>query len=187
MLPKLRASLCCCLLLLACTESEQREPLDAGVGSAGTGGAQSLCAPDGNCEESLTLAAALHVNTAIDYPDKPPAGGPHRGCWTTWGVHADPVADDVWVHNLEHGGLVLLYNCADACTADVNLLEGFVATHPRTLLTPYPEMPRRFAIVSWGYRLGMDTLHEPTLQAFYDRHFNRAPEALELEGSSACQ
>src|SRR4051794_21406825 len=73
----------------------------------------------GDCTlEQLEYDQSYHVGGPIDYADRPPAGGPHDPCWAPWGVHSEPVADDHWVHNLEHGGIVYLYCCTD-CDDDV--------------------------------------------------------------------
>jgi hypothetical protein len=49
--------------------------------------------------------------TPISYLSNPPASGPHWPWPANWGMHAGIVPHEWWVHNLEHGGIVLLYNC----------------------------------------------------------------------------
>jgi hypothetical protein len=157
-----------------------------GGGTAGSGDQGKLCTPTGDCEEELAVPNPTHLAGDIDYPDVPPVGGPHNPSWGAWGAHDDPLADECWVHNLEHGGVVLLYNCPEGCAADVAQLETFVADHRRTLLTEYPELPGRYAIVAWGHRLSMDTLDVDTLDAFYTLHFNMAPESLDNPPQASC-
>jgi hypothetical protein len=161
-----------------------------GSGGAGaTGGANGgamLCTPSGDCEEELAVPNANHMAGNIDYPDAPPVGGTHNPNWAAWGVHAEPVPDECWVHNLEHGGVVVLYNCPEGCAEDVAQLEAFVADHRRTLLTEYPEMPKRYAAVSWGHRLSMDTLDLDSLNTFYTLHFDMAPESLDNPPQGSC-
>ena len=154
----------------------------AGSGAVTTG----LCAPDGNCEERVTLPAAAHVLDPIVSADPPPAGGPHNPCWASWGVHTRPLPPEYWVHNLEHGGVVLLYHCPDGCSDEVAQLQTFVAAHERTLLTEYAQLPQRFAIVAWGYRLLMTTLDVATLDAFYMMRFNHAPENIGAGPPTEC-
>jgi hypothetical protein len=50
--------------------------------------------------------------TPIAYKHDPPASGPHWPWPAPWGWHPEVVPRQWWVHNLEHGGIVLLYNCA---------------------------------------------------------------------------
>jgi hypothetical protein len=145
-----------------------------------------LCAPDGQCVQRPTIGPAVHVADPIDYPDKPPAGGPHHPCWARWGVHDQPVLDDNWVHNLEHGGVVLLYRCPEGCATEVENLTTFVAEHNRTLLTAYDDLPQRYGAVAWGARITMDTLDLPTLDAFYKLYFDHAPESIDQNAGPPC-
>jgi len=92
----------------------------------------TVCTTCGDCEEERPVESASHLLGPIDYPDPPPAGGDHNPCWTTWGVHADVVPVERWVHNLEHGGVVYLYRegaapNADAGTSDDGTLAELTA------------------------------------------------------------
>jgi hypothetical protein len=135
----------------------------------------------------LPLPPATHREGDIDYDDPPPAGGPHNPCWAPWGVHEDPVRPENWVHNLEHGGVVFLYDCPDGCEAAVAKLAAFVDEHPQALLTPYLGLPTRFGYVSWGYRLLTDCDDIAAARAFYDAHVDRAPESITSGPPSACR
>ena len=141
----------------------------------------------GGKEEMLSIASAQHVAGTIVYEDRPPAGGPHNPCWAEWGVHDEPVRAENWVHNLEHGGVVLLHNCAGGCAQEVDDLEAFVAAHPRTLLTEYTDMDARFAIVAWGYRLLLDdALDLDAFEAFYAAHFDHGLESIDAPPGAQC-
>lgn len=157
-----------------------------GSGDSGDGANAGLCSSDGNCEQQLELAPAVHLADPIDYADKPPAGGPHNNCWARWVEHTQPVADEIWVHNLEHGGIVLLYNCTEACSSELDQLRSFASSHARTLLTPYAEMTHRFAAVAWGYRLQMDALDTAALERFYTAHLDHGPESLPNPPPTGC-
>ena len=158
----------------------------------------TVCDRCGVCEESIPPTSANHVLGPIDYPDPPPTGGDHNPCWATWGVHHDVVAPENWVHNLEHGGVVLLYssrvaldaeNKADAGREDagqrdtLSELDAFVERHPRTLDTQYGALPKTFAVVSWGYRLVSDCVDLDAAADFYAAHFNQAPEDIPSDPS----
>jgi hypothetical protein len=153
-------------------------------GSTGSGGPKAGCARSGECEEHIPVSSAAHAIGPIAYLDRPPVGGPHNGCWTTYGVHDKPVPPENWVHNLEHGGVVLLYNCDGGCDSDVGRMEGFVAEHERTVLTEYTEMDARFAIVAWEYRLLLDdALDLDAFDAFYKEHFDHGLEHIAKDGA----
>lgn len=133
----------------------------------------------GDCAyEVVDYAQRYHTVRELDYPDPPPVGGPHSYCWVEHGVYGEPVPDENWVHNLEHGDVVLLWNCPDGCPEQVTWMTGFAAEHPdRVVVTPYPEMPWRFAVVAWRFRWMGGCLDEAQVRSFYATHVDGAPES----------
>src|SRR5262245_37498434 len=110
-------------LLTACGGrpiASQPDPVGSGGGGSGSGnsspdasvtaGASSgdndagnppeLCTTCDACEEELPVTSANHITGPIDYEDVPPAGGNHNPCWANWGVHAEVLPAENWVHNL---------------------------------------------------------------------------------------
>jgi len=69
-----------------------------------------LCSPD---VSAVPDEGRFHVDycTPVVYMHNPPASGNHWPWHADWGVHDEVVPRESWVHNLEHGGVVLLYNC----------------------------------------------------------------------------
>lgn len=155
-------------------------------GDATTDGGRGICTADGDCEEALEVGAALHQEGTIDYPDSPPAGGMHNPCWGDFGVHDDELPAENWVHNLEHGAVVFLHDCPDGCADELADLAALVEPRPFALLTPYPGLPTRFAVVAWGYRLQTDNLDLDAFEAFYDRHHDQAGESSSSGAPSGC-
>jgi Protein of unknown function (DUF3105) len=131
-------------------------------------------------EETVLISSGVHTNQPVDYGQGAPAGGDHSPCWNTWGVHRKQLAAEHFVHNLEHGGVALLYNCPEGCDAERAWIEGFVEENALTLSTPYADMPHRFAVVSWGYRLQTDCLSSQAVLDFYRAHVDRGPESFDL-------
>jgi hypothetical protein len=141
----------------------------------------------GDCViEHLVYPARYHVTAAVDYPEVPPAGGPHNRCWADWGVHDAPVEDDNWVHNLEHGGVVLLWNCPDGCDADVAAIDAFATARDKTVTTPYDALPTRFGVVAWEWRMLTGCFDESATTAFYDAHVDKAPESSSSMPPTGC-
>jgi hypothetical protein len=140
-------------------------------------GGTTLVTSECGVEERIAVRGANHVVGGITYPTNPPVGGDHDPCWAPWGVHDVTVPTERWVHNLEHGGVVFLHDCADGCPGDEkNLAEllDFVRTQApggreagHLLSTPYPGLPGRFAAVSWGHRLVLDCIDVQAAVAFY--------------------
>jgi hypothetical protein len=145
-----------------------------------------LCTSCDACEEKISPSSAQHVEGDLVYGDPPPAGGDHNACWAPWGVHSEEVPDERWVHNLEHGGVVLLYRCEEGCKDEVDVLADLVSGKPQAMLTPYAELDARFAAVAWGVRLVSDCFDVQAFADFYERHVDRAPESVPSGPPSNC-
>ena len=84
------------------------------------------------------------------YNTSPPTSGPHLGSLAQWGVHDEPIPNEQQVHNLEDGGVMVQYNCPEACPELVAQLEGMVTQyHDGVILAPYPSMDSRIALTAW--------------------------------------
>ena len=136
----------------------------AGVASLGLGIGVG-CAGEPN-EGSCTLTEGsvfvenegwVHKNDPVDhvYVANPPASGPHYPVWAGWGVSEEPIERGQWVHNLEHGGIVLLLGDSASEEAEAQLRAGFDAIpddeecgHRRTILTPDPLMDDPVAAIA---------------------------------------
>lgn len=119
-------------------------------------------------------------DSEIPWMSDPPHSGPHYPTWELWGEHDSTVPRGNWVHNLEHGGIVLSYRCADPCDAELEILRDVVEQRPelRILLTPDPYLPgrERFAAISWTWLHRFDAPDLEELLCFADQHENHAPE-----------
>jgi hypothetical protein len=118
-------------------------------------------------------------DTDIDWDHDPPHSGPHYPTWEAWTEHAEPVPRGNWVHNLEHGGIVLLYRCDDGCAPELDVLREVMAARPelRILLTADSELPEeRFAALSWTWVYRFDIPEPDALLCFADQHEGHAPE-----------
>ena len=145
-----------------------------------------ICTACGGCAETLPVEGTpVHVTGPLTYTQIPPVGGPHHGCWSDWGAFDSEVPVERWVHNLEHGGVVLLHHCDD-CEAELSELRSFVGSHARTLLSPYAQLPTRFAAVSWGHRLLSDCFDAAIFRTFYETRVASAPESIAEPPPSYC-
>lgn len=132
----------------------------------------------GNCtEESWVYGTPYHDTAPISYAESPPAGGSHDPCWHPWGAHPAGVPARRFVHNLEHGGLILAYECPEGCAADVAALEKAAEASGRPyIVTPFTGMPARIVAVAWNHRLLTNCVDEAAIVAFAKAYCPGAPE-----------
>ena len=60
--------------------------------------------------QSVPIMASPHILQGIPhvpYNSNPPTSGPHVGNLANWGVHFQPIPDELQVHNLEDKGVVI--------------------------------------------------------------------------------
>lgn len=136
--------------------------------------------------EYLPTDDQRHVEGEVDYPVYPPVGGAHYRCWWDWGVFAEEIPEERWVHNLEHGGVVFLYNCPDGCSDEVSQIVSAFEGRERLIVSPYSHMEWRFAAVSWEYRTLMDCLDIDKLDSFYKKRMGHGPEDVASMAPSGC-
>jgi hypothetical protein len=109
--------------------------------------------------------------------------------WTDFTHYEQPVARGNWVHSLEHGAIVVVYNCTD-CDEEIAAAAEWVDTLPedptcaqygrirRVVLTPDPLLDVRWAAASWGYTLRSDCFEPDVFTDFTVAHVRRGPEDL---------
>ncbi len=143
---------------------------------------------DSDCLYEATPATSRqHVEGTLEYPSYPPTSGDHNPCWAEWGVHAEAVATENWVHNLEHGGVVFLYDPTFP-EADLAALSLWVDALPegRALLTVASSpMDAQVAAVSWEHRLLLGCFDGAALEEFFWDHIGLAPEDV-TSGPGTC-
>ena len=114
----------------------------------------------------------------VDYGHDPPASGPHFDRWNRSGIYEMPLDPRGYVHNLEHGWVVLLHGpqaSAEAVAALRDLWQDPPADPycpgagpPRILVSPAPDLPSKVAAVAWTRVLVGDQLDRAALDAFFD-------------------
>ena len=118
------------------------------------------------------------------YAHYPPASGPHYEQEAAWGFYEQPLPEGRWVHNLEHGGIVILYKCPSGCPDLVKQLQDFNSSAPKSVrwnevklvVTPYDKMEHQLAIVAWDWIDEMDVFDQDRLLKFYNAHLDKGPE-----------
>lgn len=84
------------------------------------------------------------------YNSLPPTSGPHVPWVIMTGVYEQPVPDEVGVHLLEHGHILIQYAPATPA-AQVATLRAIALRFPaNVLLAPYPRLRSGIALTAWG-------------------------------------
>ncbi len=122
------------------------------------------------------------VGQTIAYPSYPPTSGRHSDSPATWGFHTEPVVDELAVHNLEHGGVVVSHNNIPA--DDLVRIRALLTSYPRDkygevklLIRPYDKIaPGTIVLTAWNWLDELATYDEARLKAFMDAHLNKCCE-----------
>lgn len=64
--------------------------------------------------------------SGIEYSSNPPTSGPHFPVWAKKGVYSEVLSDGYLIHSLEHGYIVISYDCGQLTAPETSF--GFVST-----------------------------------------------------------
>lgn len=124
-----------------------------------------------------------HLDSADEahepYNSAPATSGPHYPIWwQEWGVVDQELPDELLVHNLEHGGIVMRYDCPSGCPALIDQLAEVTGRYKKVILAPYSGLGARIALTAWTYLDRFDEFDEERIVRFIEAHMN-SPEAPE--------
>ncbi len=145
---------------------------------------------------SPPLMTTVHVpqGAVVVYNSNPPSSGPHYATWANFQEYPQPVDDRYLVHSMEHGAVLLLYNCADlsgdagvTCPELADALRAVrdaVPTDPlcdpsirvRVILAPRPANDVTVAAAAWGATYRADCVDATSLAQFISAHYAMGPE-----------
>jgi hypothetical protein len=133
--------------------------------------------------------SALHIESgSISYEQSPPSSGDHRPQWARWGAYEN-LSPKRWLHNIEHGGIVVLYR-EGLPDSDYQVILNFLKEYPvkeegslRWILTPYPDLKSPVALITWQWRMFLECWNESDINNFLQRTYRRAPEDISSDGS----
>jgi hypothetical protein len=120
--------------------------------------------------------ASLHVETPVDYPQTPPAGGDHHPTWLNCGVYTEPVPSENAVHSLEHGALWVTYEPGISDSELDALKKVLPSTY--VILSPFEGLPSPIVVSGWNSQLQVDSAEDERLTAFFEEFWksNDVPE-----------
>ena len=125
-----------------------------------------------------------HVNPGQPhgaYTSNPPTSGPHYPDPVPWGIYDRVIPDENLIHNLEHGGIVIGYNCADGCSDLSDQLKGVAGEYrSKIVLAPRAntDVPNKITLQAWTWLDAFDQFDASRIRAFIKAHKDKAPELL---------
>ncbi|MBC5824539.1 MAG: DUF3105 domain-containing protein [Candidatus Eremiobacteraeota bacterium] len=132
--------------------------------------------------------------TRFRYNSDPPTSGPHREVFSDTFVSPTPLPKFIQVHLLEHGNVLLQYNCT--CPDIASALAGIAATYNDRLLppnelqplptdvqngeqqgqavivAPYPAMKYKIALTAWTRLATLESPDRVKITSFIDAYLH---------------
>lgn len=132
-----------------------------------------------------TESPGTHVprTQRVQFAQIPPTSGshwdlPHGG----WGVKDGAVDDELAVHNLEHGGIVINYK--GLSPDDLASLKTLVrrlngGAYPKVMLRPYDRIENGIVATAWNWSLRLERYDESQVTKFVQGHYGQLGESPE--------
>jgi hypothetical protein len=154
---------------------------------------QQVTTPVGQAIPDEGTATHIDPSTTATYKFYPPTSGPHYNVQGFAPVPWQTIAtlqDGQYIHNLEHGGIAILYNCPSGsdCTTLKNQLEKYVKdlapaeptfNEVKLVMSPYSQgMQKKIALVAWHYVDFLDSYDQNEITRFYENHVDQGPEQI---------
>ncbi|XP_065200346.1 uncharacterized protein LOC135831632 [Planococcus citri] len=129
------------------------------------------------------LPPHMCMETSIEYPDPMITFGAHRPLWGRYGEY-EYIPKQRWMHNLEHGAVVMLYHpCVHPLVVD-QLRKLVTSCLWRHIITPFAHLSveRPLALYAWGKYLSMSVVDYDTVTNFIKQNALRGPEDIAIDG-----
>jgi hypothetical protein len=134
--------------------------------------------------EGATHVACTPVPT---YKTNPPSSGNHYPIWADYKTYDKPVPWGHLVHSLEHGAVVIVYNCPGGCADEVAAAQAMIDALPvdpgctggtkrRVILAPDPKLDVRWGASAWTWTLRASCFDAAAFDDFARAHYAHAGE-----------
>lgn len=133
-----------------------------------------------------------HIQPGSSHPaynSDPPSSGWHYNdpsipAPTLWGVYTQEVPAEVFLHNEEHGGVVVTYNPKLLPADQLKKLQALFAppysdknfSPSKAIVTPRSQDTHVIELASWTYTYNLDSYDQTKLEDFYLEHVSHSPE-----------
>ena len=151
-------------------------------GLAGGGGGRNT--PTGNqqgfvegigVQEPIQSSFHQPEGTEVQYSSFPPSSGNHwpPNVIQRCGFYEDGLADEVVVHHLEHGNIIVSYNLPDSAQVDQlrRVTDGIGVANIWGITRSYDQIPQgQVAVTAWGVLDTMDGVDGERITRFFDAY-----------------
>lgn len=111
-----------------------------------------------------------------DYKSSPATSGDHSSTTAECGIYTSEVPDEVQVHNLEHGAVVIQYQ-PGLDSAAIQALQEYARTKAsHILVAPRADLDDPVVVTSWTRMLRLRTADIGTIDVYYDQFVLSGPE-----------
>lgn len=120
---------------------------------------------------SVPATSGWHFSTGMGESHGSSYAGPAPA---RWGVYNEFIPDEVLVHNLEHGGIRIHYNCPEACPDLAAKLARYAKKYREVLISPDPRLESKIVLVAWNFMLELVDYNDSEITGFIEAHENSA-------------
>lgn len=103
------------------------------------------------------------------YNSVPPTSGPHVGGKAADGIHDEQISDELQIHNLEDGGVIVHYDPVRVASSTIEELAFFVNGYREdVILEPYtePPLPTPIVLTAWRTIDELETFDRERIRQF---------------------
>jgi transposase len=136
--------------------------------------------------QRFPIQGQQHITPSQTHPaynSDPPTSGWHYDTPLASGFHEQSVADEQMVHNLEHGHVVISYDCSKLadCAATKTQIRQLVERYRNWKVTAVPRQnaDAAIALTAWGWLDKLDGFDDARITAFVNAWRDRGPERTE--------
>ena len=133
--------------------------------------------------QNFPIQSRDHIALGATHPaynSDPPTSGWHYDTPEASGFHEQPVADEEMVHNLEHGYIVVSYDCSKLadCAATKTQIRRLLDRYNnwKVVAVPRKNADAAIALTAWGWLDKIDGYDEARITAFMNAWRDRGPE-----------
>lgn len=129
--------------------------------------------------EKMADEGAGHVDSNDTHPaykSNPPTSGSHWVGVAGPGIKDEAVPDELILHSMEHGAVVVWYK-EDLEQSEVDKIkEAFNNSSGKKIMLPRNNLDVPVALTSWGYLLKLESVDVNIIKEFIETNNDRAPE-----------